>query len=133
MRYMLAIDTCVALIRRRPPEIVARLTALAITEVCISAITAGELQYGAHQSSDPARNQAALAQFLLPRVVLPFDEAAAQAYGRVRAALEASGAPIGSLDALIAAHALAEGLTLVTHNTREFSRVTGLALEDWMG
>ena len=105
----------------------------AVGEVGISSITLAELAFGAAKSQQPERNRAALEEFVLPLQVAPFDEAAAKVYGAVRAELERRGAPIGALDTLIAAHALSLGATLVSHNTKEFSRVAGLRLADWAG
>ena len=79
-----------------------------------------------------SQSRLALAEFLLPLEIAPFDDATAAAYGNVRAALEKKGKSIGPLDTLIAAHALALGAVLVTHNTREFARVPGLSVEDWV-
>jgi tRNA(fMet)-specific endonuclease VapC len=90
-----------------------------------------ELQYGVHRSSRPVQNNEALEGFLVPLTILDFDYAASAAYGRIRATLEAAGRPIGSLDTLIAAHALSRALVLVMNNVSEFSRVDGLLIEDW--
>ena len=97
----------------------------------ISSITLAELEFGAARSSRASQARQALAEFLLPLEVAPFDEPAARAYGGVRETLEKKGRPIGPLDTLIAAHALGLDAVLVTNNTREFARVPGLALEDW--
>ena len=102
-----------------------------VGEVGVSSVTAAKLSYGAEKSSRPEQNREALSRFLLPLEVLAFGDEAAAAYGRVRAALEKSGTPIGPLDTLIAAHAVSLGVTLVTNNVREFSRVPGLEVEDW--
>ena len=102
-----------------------------VGEVGVSSVTAAELHYGAERSPRREQNLEALGAFLLPLEVLAFGPEAAAAYGRVRAALEKAGTPIGPLDTLIAAHAVGLGVTLVTNNTREFSRVSGLELEDW--
>jgi tRNA(fMet)-specific endonuclease VapC len=83
------------------------------------------------KSSNPEKNQEALDKFLSPLEILDFGYHAANEYGRIRAALEKKGTPIGSLDTLIAAHAKSLGLTLVTNNVREFKRVSGLKIEDW--
>jgi tRNA(fMet)-specific endonuclease VapC len=131
MNYLLDTNICVLLIRQKSPQVLAHLTRYGIADVGISAITASELQYGVHKSSQVGQNQQALDQFLLPLTILPFDEAAALRYGQIRAALEQQGLPIGSLATLIAAHALSAQLTLVTNNVREFSRVAGLKIEDW--
>ena len=131
MNYLLDTNICVLLIRQKSPSILAHLTTYGIVDVGISSITAAELQYGVHKSSQVYQNQQALDQFLLPLTILPFDAAAALSYGQIRADLERRGLPIGSLDTLIAAHALSAQLTLVTNNVREFSRVAGLKIEDW--
>jgi tRNA(fMet)-specific endonuclease VapC len=102
-----------------------------IGDIGISTVTLAELHYGAAKSQFPGRNQQALEAFILPLEVVPFDAAAAAAYGPVRAALERQGTPIGAMDTLIAAHALSLRLTLVTNNTREFARVQGLSVENW--
>jgi tRNA(fMet)-specific endonuclease VapC len=104
-----------------------------IGEVGVSSVTVAELHYGAEKSSRPEQNLEALGRFLLPLEVLAFGQEAAAAYGRVRAALEEAGTPIGPLDTLIAAHAVSVGVTLVTNNTREFRCVAELEVEDWTG
>jgi tRNA(fMet)-specific endonuclease VapC len=96
----------------------------------ISSISVGELFFGAEKSGS-ARNRVALQHFLEPLEIADFDPVAAAVYGRLRNVLERAGTPIGPLDTQIAAHALALGVTLVTNNTREFSRVPGLRLENW--
>jgi len=131
MNYLLDTNICVLLIRQKSPQVLAKLTTHGIADVGISAITVAELEYGVYKSSQVHQNQQALDQFLLPLTTLPFDAAAALSYGQIRAALERQGLPIGSLDTLIAAHALSAQITLVTNNVREFSRVVGLKIEDW--
>lgn len=100
-------------------------------EIAVSAITVAELYYGAERSRRTEQNKEALAGFLLPLAVLPFDAAAAVGFGSIRAALESQGEGLGPYDLLIAACASAHGLTVVTNNIREFGRVPGLAVEDW--
>jgi tRNA(fMet)-specific endonuclease VapC len=131
MKYMLDTNVCVQMIRHKPPDLLRRLTQLPISEVGISSIAVAELQFGVHRSRQPIQNQHALQQFLIPFIILDFDYESALAYGPIRAHLEARGTPIGSLDTLIAAHALSQNLVLVTNNTREFARVPELAVEDW--
>lgn len=97
----------------------------------IPAVVAHELYYGAYRSAKQAQNLALLDNLRLE--VLGFDKEDAQAAGKVRAMLAASGTPIGPYDVLIAGQALARGLVLVTHNVGEFSRVAGLQVEDWEG
>lgn len=96
----------------------------------MSSVVAAELAFGV-QKTGSLRNKEALNLFLAPIAILPFDDACVWAYGTVRAQLEKQGQPIGSLDTMIAAHALALDLPLVTNNQKEFSRVSGLRLENW--
>jgi tRNA(fMet)-specific endonuclease VapC len=128
---MLDTNACIGLIRNRTPRLLDRLKEQSIDDVCVSSITVAELEHGVAKSNHPSQNREALDRFLVPLNIAAFDHEDGQAYGRVRAHLEARGTPIGSLDTLIAAHALSLGLTLVTNNTREFSRVPGLVVEDW--
>ena len=132
MKYLLDTNICIALIRQRPAGLLQRLTTLEPGEVCLSSITLAELIYGAAKSSQTEQNLAALEQFLLPLELVNFDESAATAYGQIRAGLEREGKVIGSMDMLIAAHALSLNTILVTNNTKEFGRVSGLLLEDWI-
>lgn len=129
--WLLDTNICIYLIKRKPDRVLQRLRALDISTVGVSSITVAELQYGVAKSTRPEQNALGLAALLAPLDVLAFDDAAAAAYGAVRAELERAGTPIGSMDLLIAAHALALGRTVVTNNTREFSRVAGLKAEDW--
>ena len=131
MKWLLDTTVCIAVIRRRPESALRRLRGKQVGQVGLSTITLAELEFGAATSQQPAKARAALREFLLPLEVATFDEAAAEAYGTVRAAMEKKGRPIGPLDTLIAAHALALGTVLVTNNTREFRRVPGLSVEDW--
>jgi tRNA(fMet)-specific endonuclease VapC len=100
-------------------------------EIVVCSVVKAELFYGAMRSTDPAKTLARQRQFLDQFVSLPFDDGAAEAYGHLRAHLSRQGTPIGPYDLMIAAIALVHNATLVTHNTREFSRVEGLRLEDW--
>ena len=94
-------------------------------------MTLAELQYGIENSNSKEKNSLALMRFLSIMTILPFDRNAAAEYAAIRASLRKKGTPIGTMDMLIAAHAKSEGLTIVTHNTKEFERVDGLAVEDW--
>lgn len=132
MRFMLDTDFCIALIKRKPASVLRRLTSLAPGEAGISTITLAELRYGVAKSAQREKNGLALDEFLLPLEVADFDEPAAGAYGLVRAALEKAGTPIGPLDTQIGAQALSLGAVLVTHNSREFRRIRGLAVADWL-
>ena len=130
--WMLDTNVCIALIKRQPPGLIQHIRRRKVGEIVLSSITLAELRYGASKSRQVEQNQSALDQFLLPFQLMSFDDAAAECYGRVRAALEQGGTPIGPLDALIASHALSVHATIVTNNTREFQRVAGLKVEDWL-
>lgn len=132
MKILLDTDTCIHLIRRRAPEILRRLRRYSPGDVGISSITLGELAFGVSKCGQAETNQRALDEFISALEVAPFDESAARGYGPIRAVLQQSGKAIGALDMLIGAHALSLGATLVTHNTREFSRIRGLRLTDWI-
>jgi tRNA(fMet)-specific endonuclease VapC len=129
---MVDTDTCIAVIKGHAGAI-KKLRGKSIGQVGISAITLSELNFGAAKSSRPEQASAALAEFTLALEVAAFDAELAPVYGSVRASLAKRGRPIGPLDTLIGSHALALDITLVTHNTREFSRIDGLRLEDWIG
>lgn len=124
-------NICIYLIRQRSTRALERFEEFEVGEIGVSVITVSELRYGVHKSARRQQNSRALEQFLLPLEVVGFSEEATKDYGRIRAALESQGTPIGPLDTLIAAHALSLGTTLVTNNTREFERVPGLRIEDW--
>jgi tRNA(fMet)-specific endonuclease VapC len=131
MKYMLDTDMCIYVIKQKPGSAIRRLRRTHVLDVCISAITLSELEHGVAKSSRPDRNRMALAEFLAPLQVVPYDDMAAQKYGTLRACLEQRGTPIGSLDMLIAAHALALDCTLVTNNEAEFARVPQLRVQNW--
>lgn len=131
MQYLLDTNICIAIIRKKSPLATQRLTQQPVTTVGVSTVTIAELQVGVHKSSNPARNQQALDHFLVPLIFLEFDYDAAQAYGVIRAFLEAQGTPIGAFDTQLAAQAIAHNLVMVTNNTREFAQVPKLRCEDW--
>ena len=132
MKYLLDTNICIFLIKQKPAATLDRFRTLAVGDIGISSITVAELQYGVAKSQHIEQNRQALAQFLAPLEIVDFDYAAAVAYGTIRSALERAGTPIGSLDTLIAAHALSLDLTMVTNNVREFARVPQLEVEDWV-
>ena len=129
---MLDTDICIYLIKRKPEKVINRLKKTPVAHIGISTITLSELEYGVMKSAKPEQNKVALAEFLAPIAIMSYDDYAAQHYGRIRAYLEKYGTPIGSLDMLIAAHALSLEVVLVTNNMAEFQRVKNLNLEDWM-
>lgn len=129
--WMLDTNICIELIRARNPKVLKELRRHEVGEVGISTITLSELEHGVEKSAKPGQNKIALCQFCAPLEILPFDGAAAAAYGRVRAELERAGRVIGPMDLLIGSHALATGVVLVTNNGREFRRINGLNIENW--
>jgi tRNA(fMet)-specific endonuclease VapC len=138
MAWLLDTNTCIYLLTGSQPDyqhnILARLDALPRNErPLISSVVLSELQYGVLKSRWRKANQALLDEFLLDFDVIDYGARAAVFYGELRTGLEKRGQPIGPMDMMIAAHALALDATLVTHNTREFARVKGLRLEDWTG
>lgn len=133
MRYMLDTNVCIDLIRGKPQRVIDRIRDHIDHGMCISSVTLAELEYGVEKSVRKEQNRTALLNMLTIFKILPFDDSAAEEYGRIRADLEGRAVPIGPLDMLIAAHAKAEELVLVTNNIREFTRVKGLAVEDWRG
>lgn len=131
MTYMLDTNICIYVMKNKPEKVLRRFREELDGELCISSITLAELEFGMKHSSNPAKNEQALLRFLAPLSILPFEAAAASEYSALRTYLQNKGTPIGPLDMLIAGHALAEGLTLVTNNVREFERVPDLQLENW--
>jgi tRNA(fMet)-specific endonuclease VapC len=132
MKVLLDTDTCIHLIRHHPSGMLRRIKRYSPGDIGISSITLGELAYGVAKSQQVVRNKEALDEFTMLLEIAMFDDAAARRYGTLRADLEHRGAMIGALDTLIGAHALSLAVTLVTHNTREFSRIAGLRLADWV-
>lgn len=131
MTYMLDTNALIAAARHPDWPIRARIRQHLGSDLCISVITYAELEYGIRKSAQPDRNRVAINQLLLGIRILDFDQRAAAHFGDIIADLERRGQRIGDRDTLIAAHARATGCTLVTHNTREFSRVVDLIIEDW--
>jgi tRNA(fMet)-specific endonuclease VapC len=132
MKVMLDTNICIAIIRRKPPQVLKRFTAYRVGEIGISWVTLAELEFGVAKSQHLEKNQAALDEFVLPLEIANLDREAARVYGQVRTTLEKKGMSIGPLDLMIGAHALVLGVTLVTNNIREFSRVKGLTIVDWL-
>jgi tRNA(fMet)-specific endonuclease VapC len=129
---LLDTNICIYIARNRPPAVARRFARAAPGSLAISIITWGELCFGAAKSTDPARAQALLDAFAREVGVLDMPAAAGRHYGDLRAGLQRAGTPIGNNDLWIAAHALALGVPLVSNNGREFERVPGLKLENWV-
>ena len=132
-RYLLDTNICIYIHRQRPPEVLARFRRLDADETAISIITYGELLCGAEKSMSRARVLQAIEEFTRFVQVLPLSTDVARTYGSIRAGLEMRGEVIGSNDLWIASHAKTAGLTLVTNNVREFQRVRGLKIQNWVG
>ncbi|MEF2280135.1 type II toxin-antitoxin system VapC family toxin [Deinococcus sp. YIM 134068] len=130
LQFLLDTNICIYIMNRRPPQVAQRFVQHPPDAVGLSSLTLAELSYGVGKSRSD-RNRVVLEGFVQPLEVVPFGPEAAWCCGEVRSVLEQQGTPIGALDTLIAAHALALDLTLVTHNTREFGRVEGLRVENW--
>lgn len=133
MRYMLDTNVCIDLIHGKRQSVIDKIRGHMADGLCISSITLAELEHGVEKSAHREQNRVALLKMLTIFKIIPFDDAAAEEYGRIRADLERRSLQIGPLDSLIAAHAKSEERVLVTNNIREFERVEGLAVEDWRG
>ena len=131
MTYMLDTNACISYLNRADSPVRTRLQRLGPESVALCSVVEAELHYGVLRSSRPEENLARLGLFLRPFVSYPFDSESARAYGETRSRLARVGTPIGPNDLMIAAIALVHGAVLVTHNTREFSRIESLQTEDW--
>jgi tRNA(fMet)-specific endonuclease VapC len=132
IKYMLDTNICIYIIKQKPKNVIERFRQVQVSEIGISSITLSELEYGVMKSAKPEQNKLALAQFMAPIEISAYDDVAAQHYGNIRAHLERQGTPIGSLDMLIAAHALSIDSVLITNNESEFKRVSNLKIENWV-
>lgn len=131
IKYMLDTDTCIYTIKRKPAHL-KRLFNAHIGQLAISAVTWGELIFGAEKSSNVEANIAQIEGFAGRLEILPFGNHEARQFGQLKAELQKKGKPIGPYDMMIAGHARSQGLILVTNNVREFKRVDGLRLENWI-
>ena len=131
MRYLLDTNVCAMYMNGRSQAVRDRVLSTPTDEMAVCSVVKAELFYGAIRSNDPTRTLERQQGFLNRFTSLPFDDEAALIFGRIRASLAAAGTPIGAYDLQIAAIALSHNLTLITHNTAEFSRVDSLQLEDW--
>ena len=131
MKLLLDTNICIYIIKQKPAHVLKHFLEYQIGDIGISTITLSELRYGVAKSAHREKNARAIDEFTSPLEVVPYDEAAAHAYGDIRASLEKAGTSIGSMDMLSAAHAVSLGIPLVTNNTREFMRIPSLNLIDW--
>lgn len=132
MPWLLDTNICIYIIKQKPISVFEKLNTIAPGQIALSVITLAELEYGARKSAAVEKNLSSLHQFSIPFDILPFDYNATVEYGIIRADLEAKGTPVGPLDTLIAAHAKSLNYILVTNNEKEFSRVNGLQVENWV-
>ena len=131
MKYLLDTNVCIKYLNQKSPTIIQKLESIDTKDIAVCSIVKAELFYGALKSNNPEKTLARQQVFLNKFVSLVFDDNTALVYGKIRAFLAQAGTPIGSNDLQIASIALANNLTLVTHNTKEFSRIDGLKIEDW--
>lgn len=131
MKYMLDTNICIYSIKHRPEKVLRKLQTIDPKEVCISSVTYAELVHGVEKSAYVEKNRLALSMLLANIEFFDFDVAAANQYGKIRAELERKGTPIGPLDMMIAGHALSRGCRIVTNNVKEFSKVSGLRIDNW--
>ncbi|MGM3307539.1 type II toxin-antitoxin system tRNA(fMet)-specific endonuclease VapC [Anabaena sp. WFMT] len=131
MIYLLDTNTCIVYIKGKNLHLKQKMDNISLSEIAVCSVVKSELFYGAMRSANPERNLKIQQEFLNQFISLPFDDQSAYIFGNIRARLTAQGTPIGAYDLQIAAIALANNLILVTHNTREFSRIPELQLEDW--
>ena len=131
MKYMLDTNICIYIINNKPKHVFDKFLLHDIGDIVISSISAAELAFGVEKSGSQ-RNKSALQKFLSPLTILPFTQKAVWHYAKIRQELQSQGKPIGSLDMLIAAHALSENMTLITNNTKEFDRVSLLTVDNWV-
>jgi tRNA(fMet)-specific endonuclease VapC len=129
---MLDTNICIYIIKNRPQSVLEELKKCDVGDIILSSITVSELMYGAHKSQFVEKNLQAIEHFLIPFDVVNYDYKASLEYGKIRAALEQNGQPIGALDTLIAAHAKSLDVVLVSNNLKEFERVKGLKVENWV-
>jgi len=132
MKYLLDTNICIYIINKKSPVAVNRIRSKQPDEIAISTITIAELEYGVYRSQHVDQNRIALLEFLVPFTILDFDQSAAALYGSIGASLELKGIPIGPMDLLLAAQAMSKSLILVTNNEREFNRLDGMQIENWV-
>jgi len=130
--YLLDTNICIYIIKKKPVDVLRTLKTKSRKDIYISSITIAELEYGVAKSQFPERNKIALIEFLSIFNILPFDDTDAVNFGITKTNLEKGGKTVGSMDLLIAAQAITKRLILVTNNTKEFERVEGLKMENWV-
>ena len=132
MIHLLDTNTCIYFLNRTSERIISQFTRLSPSVIKLPSVTVAELFFGAEKSKAKKKNLAIVENFISTFEIIPFDEKCCKTYARIRASLEKVGAPIGPMDLLIASISLANNFTLITNNVREFRRVKGLKLENWL-
>jgi tRNA(fMet)-specific endonuclease VapC len=132
MKYLIDTNICIYIMNRSPIGVIKKFKQFEPGDIAISTISVSELQFGVSKSTRREENAIRLEEFLSPFEVLPYDQKAAKVYGGIRFQLESLGRPMGSLDMLIAAHALSQNLVLITNNEKEFKHVKSLKVENWV-
>ena len=130
--YLLDTNICIYIIKKKPADVLKTLKTKSKKDIYVSSITIAELEYGIAKSQFPEKNKIALIEFLSIFNILPFDDADAVDFGEIKKELEKKGKIIGPMDLLLAAQAKSRKLILVTNNTKEFERVEGLKIENWL-
>lgn len=131
MKYMIDTNICIYAIKHKPEKVIQKLRETDPDDICVSSVTYAELVHGVEKSAAVEKNRLALSMLLANIEIKDFGVDAANCYGKIRAALERKGTPIGPLDMMIAGHAQSLELTVVTNNMKEFSRVNNLKIENW--
>jgi len=130
--YLLDTNICIYIIKKKPADVLKTLKTKSKKDIYVSSITIAELEYGIAKSQFPEKNKIALIEFLSIFNILPFDDVDAVDFGEIKKELEKKGKIIGPMDLLLAAQAKSKKLILVTNNTKEFERVEGLKIENWL-
>lgn len=132
MKFLLDTNICIYIMKQRPESVLQRFRVMNQNDLGLSIVTVAELEYGVAKSQNPALNRSRLDNFRRPFQVVGLSDEDVRVFGEIRADLEQRGTPIGAYDLLIAAQAKSRDLVLVTNNMREFERVSGLRLENWV-
>lgn len=132
MSWLLDTNTCIYFLNEKSDRLVRRFQEVTPADIKLPAITVAELYYGAEKSKVKKRNRQRVDAFIRPFEIIPFDERACRVYGKIRFRVESLGTPIGPMDLLIAAIGLAHDHVVVTNNTKEYKRIRGLKIDNWL-
>lgn len=132
MIRLLDTNICIYYLNEKSENVIRHFRQMRPVDIKLPSITVAELYYGAEKSKARAKNHQRVDQFIAPFEIIPFDREACKIYGKIRSSVEAAGTPVGPMDLLIASIGLARGYIVVTNNTREFIKIKGLKVEDWL-